>query len=113
VGLENKMVTMEEFLRINLCVGKIVSAERIPNKQKILKAIIDIGSELREVIVGAAEYYEPDELDGRIVVICTNLTPKKMGNITSAGMLLAAEGVNGKPVFLTTSDEAPIGSVIR
>jgi methionine--tRNA ligase beta chain len=90
VVLENKIVTMDEFMRINLCVGKIISAEYIPNKEKILKAIVDVGSELRDVIVSAVEYYTPDELVSRIVVVCTNLTPNKIGNITSSGMLLAA-----------------------
>ncbi len=111
--LENKMVTMDEFMRINLCVGKIVSAELVPNKDKILKATVNVGSELRDIIVGAAKYYAPSELVGKTVVVCTNLTPKKMGNIISSGMLLAAEGVDGKPIFLTTSEEAPVGSVIR
>jgi methionine--tRNA ligase beta chain len=90
VVLENKIVTMDEFMRINLCVGKIISAEYIPNKEKILKAIVDGGSELRDVIVSAAEYYTPDELVSRIVVVCTNLTPNKIGNITFSGMLLGA-----------------------
>ncbi len=58
-------------------------------------------------------YYAPSELVGKTVVVCTNLTPKKMGNIISSGMLLAAEGVDGKPIFLTTSEEAPVGSVVK
>jgi methionine--tRNA ligase beta chain len=85
VVLENKIVTMDEFMRINLCVGKIISAEYIPNKEKILKAIVDVGSELRYVIVSAAEYYTPDELVSRIVVVCTNLTPNKIGMLLAAG----------------------------
>ena len=52
---ENKIITIEEMSKLNLCVGRIVSAEQIPNKQKILKAVVDIGSELRDVVVGAAE----------------------------------------------------------
>ena len=100
-------------MRINLCVGKIISADVVPNKDKILKATVNVGSELRDIIVGAAQYYAPSELVGKTVVVCTNLTPKKMGNIISSGMLLAAEGVDGKPIFLTTSEEAPVGSVIR
>ena len=55
-----------------------------------MKAIVDVGSELGDVIVRAADYYSPDELVGRIVVVCTNPTPNKIGNITSSGMLLAA-----------------------
>jgi methionine--tRNA ligase beta chain len=88
---ENKIITIEEISKVNLCVGRIVSAEQIPNKQKILKAVVDIGSELRDVVIGAAEYYRPESLIGKVVVVCTNLAPKKVGTITSNGMLLAAE----------------------
>ena len=51
---ENKIITIEEISKVNLCVGRIVSAEQIPNKQKILKTVVDIGSELRDVVVGAS-----------------------------------------------------------
>ena len=98
---ENKIITIEEMSKLNLCVGRIVSAEQIPNKQKILKAVVDIGSELRDVVVRAAEYYRPETLIGKIVVVCTNLAPKKLGTITSNGMLLAAECLDGKHVFFT------------
>ncbi len=98
---ENKNITIDEFLKVNLCVGKIVSAEQIPNKQKILKAVVDIGSEFRDVVVGAAEHYRPEALIGKVVIVCTNLAPEKLGAITSNGMLLAAECADGKPIFST------------
>jgi methionine--tRNA ligase beta chain len=110
---ENKIITIEEISKVNLCVGRIVSAEQIPNKQKILKAVVDIGSELRDVVIGAAEYYRPEALIGKVVVVCTNLAPKKFGTITSNGMLLAAECPDGKPIFLTIDGEVPIGAPIR
>ena len=94
---ENKIITIEEISKVNLCVGRIVSAEQIPNKQKILKAVVDIGSELRDVVVGAAEYYRPEAL----------------GTIISNGMLLAAECPDGKPIFLTIDGEVPIGAPIH
>ena len=107
------MVTIDEFFEIDLRVGRIVSAENIPNKQKVLKVEVDIGSESRVIVVGAAEFYSPDELIGKIVIVCTNLEPRTIGNVTSNGMLLAVENTNGKPIFLTIDDEAPIGSKIR
>lgn len=106
------MITIDEFFKIDLRVGRIVSAENIPNKQKVLKVDVDIGSESRVVVVGAAEFYSPDELIGKIVIVCTNLEPRTIGNVTSNGMLLAVENANGKPIFLTVDDEAPIGSNI-
>jgi methionine--tRNA ligase beta chain len=110
---DKKMVTFGEFLKIDLCIGKLVSAEKIPDKQKVLKVVVDIGSGLREIVVGAAEFYSPDELVGKIVVVCTNLEPRTIGNVTSNGMLLAAEGENGKPLFLTIDGEAAVGATIR
>jgi methionine--tRNA ligase beta chain len=107
------MVTIDEFFKIDLRVGRIVSAENIPNKQKVLKVEVDIGSESRVVVVGAAEFYSPADLIGKIVIVCSNLEPKTIGNVTSNGMLLAAENADGKPIFLTIDDEAPIGSNIR
>jgi tRNA-binding protein len=106
------MVTIDEFFKIDLRVGRIVSAENIPNKQKVLKVDVDIGSESRVVVVGAAEFYSPNELIGKIVIVCTNLEPRTIGNVTSNGMLLAVENANGKPIFLTIVDEAPLGSNI-
>lgn len=99
---ENKGITIEELSKVNLFVGRIVSAEQIPNKQKILKAVVDIGSELRDVVVGAAEHYRPEALIGKVVIVCTNLEPKKLGTITSNGILLAAECPDGKPIFSTS-----------
>ena len=96
---ENKSIIIEEMSKVNLCVGRIVSAEQIPNKQKILKTVVDIGSELRDVVVGVAEYYRPEALIGKVVVVCINLAPKKLGTITSNGILLAAECSDGKPIF--------------
>ena len=58
--------------------------------------------------VGAAMYYKPDELEGRLVILCSNLVPKKIGNIESNGMILALDGINGKPVFLTIDKEENI-----
>jgi tRNA-binding protein len=99
---ENKSITIEEMSKVNLCVGRIVSAEQIPNKQKILKTVVDIGSELRDVVVGVAEYYRSEALIGKVVVVCINLAPKKLGTITSNGILLAAECSDGKPIFFTS-----------
>jgi tRNA-binding protein len=107
------MVTIDEFFKIDLRVGRIVSAANIPNKQKVLKVDVDIGSESRVVVVGAAEFYSPNELIGKIVIVCTNLEPRTIGNVTSNGMLLAVENANGKPIFLTIEEEVPLGSNIR
>ena len=98
---------------MHLKIGKIIDAENIPGMKKVLKVIVDIGIEQRNVVVGAAIFYKPEELIGKVVVICTNMEPRKIGNIISNGMLLAADGSNGKPIFLTINEEAPIGTNIH
>jgi tRNA-binding protein len=110
---EGAYITYDEFLKVHLKIGKVVQAERIPGMKKILKVKVDIGEEQRNLAVGAALHYKPEELVGRFVVVCTNLEAKKIGGVISSGMLLAADGPDGRPVFLTITEEVPSGSLIR
>ena len=110
---EEYIVTFEEFSKIHLRIGKIIQAEIIPGMEKILKVKVDIGTEQRDLVVGAALFYRPEELIGKIVAVCTNLKPRKIANIISNGMLLAAEGIGGKPEFLTITEDIPIGATVH
>src|ERR671938_1927724 len=110
---EGEIITYDDFLKVHLKIGKVVQAERIPGMKKILKVKVDIGEEQRDLAVGAALHYKPEELVGRFVVVCTNLEAKKIGGIISNGMLLAADGHDGRPVFLTITEEVPSGSIIH
>jgi methionine--tRNA ligase beta chain len=112
---ESNMVSFEEFSKIDLRIGRIIKVESIPNFNKVYKAEVDLGFEKRIVIVGAAPHYKPAELEGRLVIVCSNLTPKKIGNIESKGMMLALDGTNGKPIFLTIDKEeiVELGSKVR
>ena len=110
---DDQYITYEHFSKMHLKIGKIIDAENIPGMKKVLKVIVDIGIEQRNIIVGAAIFYKPEELIGKVVVICTNMEPRKIGNIISNGMLLAADGSNGKPIFLTINEEAPVGANIH
>ncbi|MEO9363017.1 MAG: methionine--tRNA ligase [Nitrososphaera sp.] len=107
------VITFDEFIKVQLKIGKVASAEAIPGMKKVFKAVVDIGTEKREVAVGAALWIKPEDFVGRTVVICTNLAPRKIGDMTSNGMLLAADGPEGKPVFLTVAEEAPLGAPIH
>jgi tRNA-binding protein len=110
---QKQYVTFEDFSKIHLKIGKIIHAESIPGMKKVLRATVDIGIDQRDIVVGAAIFYKPEELINKVVVICTNMEPRKIGSIISNGMLLAADGFEGKPIFLTISDEAPIGAAIH
>ena len=106
-------ITFDEFMKVRLQIGKVISAEPIPKMKKVFKAVVDIGTEKREVAIGAALWIKPEDFVGRTVVICTNLQPRKIGDMESNGMLLAADGPEGKPVFLTIAEDAPLGAPIH
>lgn len=105
-------ITFEEFSKIDLKVGKVLSAEQLDGYKKILKLEIDIGDKKLEIMSGIAKHYMPNEVIGKNVVVCTNLTPRKFGEKTSNGMLLAATNENGKPILLTVFDDTMAGSPI-
>jgi len=104
-------ITYDDFKKLDLRVGKVVKAERIKGMTKVMKALVDLGSEKRELIVGGAEFYEPEYFTNKTVIVVANLEPKKIAGITSNGMLLAAD-VNGKPIWLTVAEDTPAGSKV-
>lgn len=110
---QQRYITLEEFSRVQLKIGRVIHSESLPGMKKVFKATIDLGNEQRELAVGGALHYKPDEFVGRSVVVCTNLEPKKIGNIVSRGMLLAADGPDGRPVFLTITEDIPPGASIH
>ncbi|MGA9883023.1 MAG: methionine--tRNA ligase [Candidatus Acidiferrales bacterium] len=107
-------ITIEEFAKVELRVGVVKSAERIPKADKLLKVMVDIGDEVRQVLAGIATAYAPEDLVGRKVVVVTNLAPRKMRGLESNGMLLAASaGPDGKPVLCTFAEEIAPGSKVK
>ena len=105
-------VTYDDFAKLDIRVAKVISTEKIPGKSKIIKGVIDLGNDHRDVIIGGAQYYEPDEMIGKTVIVIANLEPKKMAGVESNAMLLAAD-VDDKPFWLTVSDQVPLGSPIK
>jgi tRNA-binding protein len=105
-------VTYDDFSKLDLRVAKIIQIEEIPGKSKIVKGVIDLGEEKRDVIIGGAEYYQPEELVNRKVIVIANLEPRKIAGIESNAMLLAAD-LNDKPFWLTVSQDVPLGTKIK
>lgn len=103
-------ISFEEFSKIELKVGRILSAENLEGYEKVLKITVDVGNEKREVISGLAKHYTPEEIIDKNVIVCTNLAPKKFREQTSNGMLLAASNEDGKPVLLTVLEGVKPGS---
>jgi tRNA-binding protein len=105
-------VSYDDFAKLDLRVAKIIETAPIPGKSRILKGIIDLGDEKRDVIIGGAQYYQPEDLVGKVVVVIVNLEPKKMAGVESNAMLLAAD-VDDKPFWLTVNGDVPLGSSIK
>ncbi|CAM2009437.1 methionine--tRNA ligase subunit beta [Acanthopleuribacter pedis] len=108
-------IDIEQFMKVDLRVGKILSCERIPKSKKLLKMEVDLGFEKRQILAGMAPYYLPEEMLGRRVVVVANLKPAKLMGIESQGMLLAAspEGEGAVPALITLPEGLPLGSKVR
>ena len=105
-------ITYDDFAKLDIQIAKIISVEKIPGKTKIVKGVIDLGSEKRDLIIGGAEFYQPEDLIGKTVVAIVNLEAKKIAGIESNAMLLAAD-LNDKPFWLTVTDDVPLGTKIK
>ena len=107
-------IGIDDFMKVELRVAEVLVAERIPKADKLLRLEVDLGYEKRQILSGIAQWYTPEELIGRRIVIVANLAPRKMRGLESHGMLLAAsEGADGKPVLTTFGEEIALGSRVR
>jgi methionyl-tRNA synthetase len=106
-------ISIEDFLKVDLRVAKVLAAERVPNSKKLMKLSIDVGTEQRTLVAGIAEAYEAEQLVGKTVGVVFNLKPAKLMGIESNGMILAASPEGGKPVLVAFDGEIAPGSRIR
>lgn len=106
-------VTFDAFKRLDLRIGKILSAERVKGTDRLLRLEIDVGeSRPRVAVAGMAAFKAPHELEGQLVPVITNLQPATMRGITSEVMILAAD-LKGRPILLHPETELPPGTKIR
>ncbi len=111
---DTPQIAIDDFVKIDLRVAKIIVAERIPKADKLLRLEVDLGYEKRQILSGIAEWYTPEELLGKNIVVIANLAPRKMRGLESHGMLLAAShGENGKPILATFAEEIELGSRLK
>jgi methionyl-tRNA synthetase len=106
-------VTIDDFVKVDLRVAQILVAERVPKADKLLRLEVDLGYEKRQILAGIAQYYEPEKLVGRKIVIVANLAPRKMRGLESNGMLLAASLPDGAPVLAGFLEEVPLGARLK
>ncbi len=106
-------VSYEEFTAMDLRVGTILAAQKVPKADKLLQFQVDLGFEIRTIVSGIAEFFEPEALLGKKVTVMANLAPRTIRGVTSQGMLLLAEDSQGDLVFVSPDPGAENGSVIR
>lgn len=107
-------IAFSEFKKIELKVGKIVSAEDVAGKDKLYKLSVDLGDKKINLVAGVKEFYKKEELKGKNIVVVSNLQPAKIAGIESEGMLLAAvDRAANKLVLVTTDKELPAGTRVE
>jgi methionyl-tRNA synthetase len=105
-------ISIEDFARVQMRVGQILEAEKIEGSRRLLKLRVDIGTEVRQVVAGISEAYDPASLLNKKVVIVANLKPAKLMGVESNGMIVAAS-VDGKPVLATFIEDVPNGALLK
>ncbi len=106
-------IQFEDFTKLDLRVGTIVSAQKVKKANKLLHLEVDLGFETRTIVSGIAEHFSPEELPGTKVSVVANLAPRKLRGVMSQGMILMAEDSDGKLTFTSVPESMPNGSIIR
>jgi methionyl-tRNA synthetase len=105
-------ITIDDFMRVELRVARVLSAERIEGADKLLKLQLDLGTETRQIVAGIAKAYAPEQLVGKSIVVVANLKPAKLRGVESQGMLLAAD-LDGRPIVATFEEDVKPGTRVR
>jgi methionyl-tRNA synthetase len=106
-------ISIDDFAKVELRVALVKTAERVKGADKLLRLEVDLGNEVRQLVAGIAEAYEPETLIGRKVVIVANLAPRKLRGLESNGMVVAASPEGGKPVLASFLEDVPIGTRLK
>jgi len=114
-AVEANLIVIQDFMKMELRVAKVIACERLPKSKKLLRMDVDLGGETRQVLAGLAPWYLPEEFIGRRVVLVANLQPAKLMGHESQGMILAAspEGEGAVPVPLSVPEGMPLGARVR
>src|SRR5271170_6225213 len=106
-------ISIDDFAKVELRVAQVKTAERVKGADKLLRLEVDLGTEVRQLVAGIAEAYEPETLIGRKVVIVANLAPRKLRGLESNGMIVAASPEGGKPVLASFLEDVPLGTRLK
>ncbi|MDD5144929.1 MAG: methionine--tRNA ligase subunit beta [Candidatus Pacebacteria bacterium] len=106
------MISFEDFKKLDMRIGKILSAEKIEGSDKLLKFEVDFGEEKRQIVSGIAEYFTPESVVGKEFPFVVNLEPRILRGVESSGMIMAVS-VEGRPILLVPQEEVPPGSIVK
>jgi methionyl-tRNA synthetase len=106
-------IGIDDFAKVEMRVGQVKSAERVPGADRLLQLQVDIGDEVRQIVAGIAQAYKPEDLVGRKVVVVANLQPRKLRGVESNGMIMAASLPDGSPVLAGFLEEVPVGARLK
>ena len=107
------VINLEDFEKMDIRIGTILEAEKVAKTKKLLKLTVDTGIDIRTVVSGIAEHFDPEKIIGQQVSILVNLAPREIKGIVSQGMILMAENLEGKLFFVSNAQTLPPGSVIK
>jgi methionine--tRNA ligase beta chain len=105
-------ISFEDFKKLEIRVGKVLSAEKIEGADRLLRLEVDFGDEKRQIVSGIAEFYKVENLEGKEFIFLVNLEHRKFKGIESQGMILAADD-DGNPVLLQPEKEVSVGSLVK
>ena len=107
-------ISIDDFVKVDLRVATVVEAEKVKGADKLLRLIVDVGFEKRQIVAGIAKAYEPETLVGRKVVIVANLQPRKLRGLESNGMIVAASfGADDLPILAGFQEDIPNGARLK
>jgi methionyl-tRNA synthetase len=106
-------ISIDDFLKVEMRVGQVKSAEKVAGADKLLKVMVDLGDEVRQIVAGIATVYSPEQLVGRKVVVVCNLEPRKLRGVESNGMIVAASNPDGSPVLAGFLEDVPVGARLK
>ena len=106
------MIDIDQFASVELKVGTVLAAERVPKSNKLIKLQVDLGAETRQVVAGIGREYTPEDLPGKQVILVANLAPATLMGVESQGMVLAAS-VDGAPCLLQPATPVPPGTPVK
>ena len=112
VQKDEGLISIDDFAKIDLRVAKVLEAERVEGSDKLLKLMVEVGTEKRQIVAGIAQYYRPEDMVGKEIVVVANLKPAKLRGVLSEGMLLAAS-VDNKLTVIRPESEIGSGAKVR